>query len=97
MNRIDVVRALKSHEAELKELGFEHLFLFGSVARGEADSASDVDLFFDHQKGRLGLYELLDVKQKTQEILGIATDIMTRASLHPLLREQIEKAAQRIF
>jgi predicted nucleotidyltransferase len=97
MNRIDVVRALKSHEAELKELGVEHLFLFGSVARGEADSASDVDLFFDHQKGRLGLYELLDVKQKTQEILGIATDIMTRASLHPLLREQIEKAAQRIF
>jgi predicted nucleotidyltransferase len=97
MNRIDVVRALKSHEAELKELGVEHLFLFGSVARGEADSASDVDLFFDHQKGRLGLHELLDVKQKTQEILGIATDIMTRASLHPLLREQIEKAAQRIF
>ena len=97
MNRIDVVRALKSHEAELKELGVEHLFLFGSVVRGETDSASDVDLFFDHQKGRLGLYELLDVKQKTQEILGIATDIMTRASLHPLLREQIEKAARRIF
>jgi uncharacterized protein len=97
MNRADVMRALKSHEAYLKELGVEHLFLFGSVARGEADNASDVDLFFDHQKGSLGLYELMDVKQKAQEILGTKTDIMTRASLHPLLREQIEKAAQRIF
>jgi uncharacterized protein len=54
-------------------------------------------MFFDHQKGRLGLYELIDVKQKTQEILGTPTDIMTRASLHPLLQEQIEKAAERIF
>jgi predicted nucleotidyltransferase len=57
----------------------------------------EVDLFFDHQKGSLGLYELMDVKQKAQEILGAKTDTMTRASLHPLLREQIEKAAQRIF
>ncbi len=40
MNCADVMRALKSHEAELKELGVEHLFLFGSVARGEADNAS---------------------------------------------------------
>ena len=97
MNRADAIRVLKRYEAELKGLGVEHLFLFGSVARGEADGASDVDLFFDHRKGGLGLYELMDVKQKAQEILGTKTDIMTRASLHPLLREQIEKAAQRIF
>lgn len=97
MKRADAIRVLKRHEAELQQLGVEHLFLFGSVARDGADSTSDVDLFFDHRKGSLGLYELMDVKQKAQEILGTKTDIMTRASLHPLLREQIEKAAQRIF
>jgi uncharacterized protein len=75
----------------------ERLLLFGSVARDEADGDSDVDLFFDHVKGGLGLYELMDVKQRAREILGQRTDIMTRASLHPSLRRRIEETALRMF
>jgi hypothetical protein len=97
MNRAEVIRVLKRHEAELKKLGVDHLFLFGSVARDDANDASDIDLFFDHQKGRLGLYELMDVKERAQKILGHSTDIMTRASLHPMLRERIEETALRVF
>jgi uncharacterized protein len=97
MNRAEVIQVLKRHEAELKKLGVEHLFLFGSVARDAAKDDSDIDLFFDHQKGRLGLYELMDVKERAQEILGRSTDIMTRASLHPMLRERIEETALRVF
>ena len=36
MERNEAVRRLKEHEAELKRLGVEHLYLFGSTARGEA-------------------------------------------------------------
>ena len=97
MNRAEVIQILKRHEAELKKLGVEHLFLFGSVARDAAKDDSDIDLFFDHEKGRLGLYELMDVKERAQEILGRSTDIMTRASLHPVLRERIEETALRVF
>jgi hypothetical protein len=97
MNRADVIRLLKRHEAELKKLGVEHLFLFGSVAREDAKDGSDIDLFFDHAKGQLGLYELMDVKERAREILGRPTDIMTRASLHPALRERIEETALRVF
>jgi predicted nucleotidyltransferase len=97
MNRAEVIQVLKRHEAELKKLGVEHLFLFGSVARDDAKDDSDIDLFFDHQKGRLGLYELMDVKERAQKILGRSTDIMTRASLHPMLRERIEETALRVF
>jgi predicted nucleotidyltransferase len=35
--------------------------MFGSTARGEAKDDS-VDLFFDCEKGKLGLFELMDVK-----------------------------------
>ena len=97
MNRAEVIQVLKRHEAELKKLGVEHLFLFGSVVRDAAKDDSDIDLFFDHQKGRLGLYELMDVKERAQEILGRSTDIMTRASLHPMLRARIEETALRVF
>ena len=38
--------------------------LFGSTARGnEAKDDSDVDLFFDYEKGKLGLFGLMDVKE----------------------------------
>jgi uncharacterized protein len=63
MSRDEAIRRLKHREAELKRLGVEHLYLFGSVADGHGDDDSDVDLFFDHQKGKLGLYELIDLKE----------------------------------
>jgi predicted nucleotidyltransferase len=97
MERDDALRKLKRHEAELKQLGVEHLFLFGSTARGEARPDSDVDLFFDHPLGSLGLYELMDVKERAAEILGCKTDIMTRRSLHRVLRRDIEASALQVF
>jgi uncharacterized protein len=51
MECAEAMAALKAHEAELKRLGVEHLYLFGSTARGEARVTSDVDLFFDHERG----------------------------------------------
>ena len=81
----------------MKALGVDHLYLFGSTARGEARGDSDVDLFFDHEKGCIGLYELIDVQERTAGILGRRVDIMTRRSLHPALRKQIEESAVLVF
>ncbi len=97
MDRTEAIEKLKAHEAELKQLGVEHLFLFGSTARGDAHANSDVDLFFDHPEGSLGLYELMDVKEAAARILGCKTDIMTRRSIHRTLRDKIQASAQQIF
>ena len=97
MTREDAIAILKEHETELRQLGVEHLYLFGSTARGEAREDSDVDLFFDHPEGSLGLYQLMDVKDTAARILGRKTEIMTRRSLHPVLRERIEASALQVF
>ncbi|HZZ60531.1 MAG TPA: nucleotidyltransferase domain-containing protein [Roseiarcus sp.] len=97
MEREAAIAALKAHETEFKRLGVEHLYLFGSTARGEARGDSVVDLFFDHPEGSLGLYELMDVKEAAGRILGRKTDIMTRRSLHPVLTAKIEASAQQVF
>lgn len=97
MERNAAIAKLKEHEAELKQLGVEHLYLFGSTARGDARPDSDVDLFFDHPLGSLGLYELMDVKDAASRILGCKADIMTRRSLHRVLRERIEASALEVF
>ena len=72
--------------SRFETLGVERLFLFGSTARSETRKDSDVDLF-----------QLMNVKDLARRILDRSTDIMTRASLHPVLRKRIEATAFRVF
>ncbi len=97
MDRDAAMTTLMAHQAEFERLGVEHLYLFGSTARNEAREDSDVDLFFDHPEGSIGLYELMEVKETAARILGRKTDIMTRRSLHPVLRAAIEASARQVF
>ena len=93
----EAITKLRQHEAELRQLGVQHLYLFGSTARGEAGEDSDVDLFFDYEKGKLGLFELMDVKEQTSRTLGRKADIMTRDSLYKVLRVRFEASALQVF
>jgi predicted nucleotidyltransferase len=97
MTRDDAIHLLKAGEAELKQLGVERLYLFGSTVRGEANDDSDIDLFFDHAKGALGVFGLMDVMERASSLLGRKADIMTRASIHPGFKERIEQSAIRVF
>src|ERR1700720_4216881 len=97
MDREHVIATFRAHEAELHRFGVARLYLFGSVARQEARSDSDVDLFFDTDNPRFSLIELVDVQDRVSDILGTETDVMTRASLHPMLRHKIEGEALRVF
>lgn len=97
MQREEVITRLRAHEADLKKLGVRHLYLFGSTARGTARDSSDVDLFLDYEKGEFGLFELMDVKDAAGRILGREADVMTRDSIHALLRAEIEAEAVAVF
>lgn len=97
MTRDEAIARLKEHEADLKRLGVERLYMFGSTARDEARVDSDIDLFFDYEKGKLGLFGLMAIKELAGEILGRPTDIMTRDSIHRVMRARIEQSAVQVF
>jgi predicted nucleotidyltransferase len=97
MTRDEAIARLRQSEVDLRRAGVEHLYLFGSTARDEARPNSDIDLFFDDERGAFGLLELMDVKELADEILGTKADIMTRDSLHHMLRPRIEASALQVF
>jgi uncharacterized protein len=97
MNRETAVTRLRRHARELRADGVAALYLFGSTARDEAREASDVDLFFDYDDPKFSLIELVRIKDRVSAILGVKADIMTRDSLHPMLKERIEASAVRVF
>ena len=72
--------------------------LFGSTARDDAKSESDLDLFVDYDPNKkFSLVDLVGIKLLLEDELGMAVDITTRDSLHPMLRHEIEKSAIRVF
>lgn len=97
MDSDTVIRTLRAHQDELRAEGISHVFLFGSVARGEADEHSDVDLFFDYHDPKFSLIDLVRVKRRFGEILGTRVDAMTRRSVHPRIRQEVEAEAVRVF
>jgi predicted nucleotidyltransferase len=89
MNRKDIRQTLREHRTELmQKYGVRSLSLFGSVARDEADSASDVDLLveFDRPVGYFGLFALQDY---LESLLGCNVDLGTPGSLKPRIRERV--------
>jgi predicted nucleotidyltransferase len=97
MDKDDVIRKLLAHEAELRAQGISHVYLFGSVARGEADEKSDVDLFYDYENPRFNLFDIVRVQDRLAEILGRKVDALTRDSVHRRIREEIEAEAVQVF
>ena len=97
MTRDEALERLKKSESNLKKVGVTHLFMFGSTARGEAQPDSDIDLFFDYEIGKVGLYELMDIKELATKILGTETDMIPRDGLHHVLRARIEASAIQVF
>ncbi len=68
--------------------GAANLRVFGSVARGDARPESDVDLLVEMEADR-SLLDLVGLGQDLEELLHRKVDVLTDASLHPMLRQRI--------
>lgn len=100
MRRDDVIARLKAAEPILRDRGVGALYLFGSHARGEAQSASDVDVFVDPVADeRFGFLEFMGAYQAIQNAFGEGIDIgySTRDGLSRYVRADVEREAVRIF
>jgi predicted nucleotidyltransferase len=89
MKQEAVLQILKQKKAELtSQFGVKSLLLFGSVARNEATSASDVDLLveFNRPVGYFGLFALQDY---LEQLLGCPVDLGTPDSLKPYVKEHV--------
>jgi hypothetical protein len=68
--------------------GASGLRVFGSVARGQDQEGSDVDLLVDMPAGS-SLLALVGLQLELQDALGARVDLCTERELHPMLRERI--------
>lgn len=96
MRRQEALTILVSHQNTLKDFGVKSLLLFGSVARDEARTDSDVDLLVEFERP-IGLFTFVRLKRYLEEILESSVDLGTPDSLKPYLREPVYREAIRAF
>ena len=78
----------KTVQKYAKKYGIEKVYLFGSYARGSADSQSDVDLRID--KGSAKGLELGGFLSDISEALGVDVDVATTDSLNQEFLDSIK-------
>ena len=74
------------------EYGAYNVRVFGSVARGEADSESDIDLLVNMEPSR-SLLDLGGLLMDLQDLLGCKVDVVTEDGLRDRIRERVLREA----
>ena len=86
-----LARRLRAARPEILRLvndaGGEQVRVFGSVARGDDDEGSDIDLLFVMRRP-LSLMELGRLEGEVSAVVGVPVDLVPENSLCPALRER---------
>lgn len=87
-----VIATLRAYEPELRQAGIRHLSLFGSVARGDAEAGSDVDLAveFDPAAG-MDLIRMVAIERRLGKTLGRPVEILPEPIENARLRANVER------
>ncbi|MCK6556761.1 nucleotidyltransferase family protein [Candidatus Binatia bacterium] len=96
MKRAEVLRVLGEHGDELRrDYGVLSLSVVGSVARDEADGASDVDLLVEFSQPP-GFDGYMDLKFRLEELLARRVDLVMRTALKPDAMMVVQEEAIRV-
>jgi len=89
----EILRVLAQfRDRRAKEFGITRIGIFGSLARGEATDASDVDVVVELERPDLLL--LVGIKQELEELLQRPVDVVQyRERMNPFLKKRILRDA----
>jgi predicted nucleotidyltransferase len=93
-----VIALLRAHEAEFRQAGLRSLSLFGSVARGETETDSDIDLAAEFDPAaRMDLLRLTALEGRIAELLGRPVDLLPEPVEKRRLQDRINRDRRRAF
>jgi uncharacterized protein len=94
MDRETAVTVIRRHQGELRALGVVSLSLFGSTARNEAATNSDVDVAvrLEPIKGGFAYFGRLDdIERRLSELLGAPVDVIAEPAVRPQIQKEIDQ------
>jgi uncharacterized protein len=92
-NKMVIVGFLSEHKSEFeRRFGVKKIGIFGSYARGESNSDSDIDVVVELE--RPDIFYLVGIKRTIEEAFGQKVDVVRlRDQMNASLRTRIERDA----
>ncbi len=97
-NKIEQIR--RKALPVLVKHGIQKAGVFGSVVRGVEKKDSDIDFlveFTKKAKQSMSLFDLMDIEEELEQVLGKKIDLVQYDLVKPALREYILPAEVRIY
>jgi predicted nucleotidyltransferase len=96
MDRSEIIRRLQAHRQHLLAMGVARVSLFGSMARGDGDQNSDIDLAVrldrGFSNGGFDYFARMEaLREELTEILGRSVDLVEEPVRTSRLQSAIEK------
>ena len=75
-----IISALRSRREALRAKGILSLSVFGSIARGDDDDTSDLDLLYavDPRRPEFDVFDLAGIADELSAALGLQVDLVAR-------------------
>jgi uncharacterized protein len=94
---MNLLALLREKRADIQLVAARHgagnVRVFGSVARGESDAGSDIDLLVDFEPGR-SLFDQAALWDELGRLLGREVDVVSSRGLKPRVREAVLREAR---
>jgi uncharacterized protein len=98
MTRDQIIARLMALESELKTEGVSALYLFGSIARGDSQPDSDIDLACNLDEGRpIGLLDFINMQLRLEADLQHSVDLVELGAMHGRVFDHAKADMVRIF
>jgi len=93
MNFIDLLKTKREEILNMAaRYGAHNVRIFGSVARGEADSSSDIDFLVTFTPGT-SLFQHATLQLELEKLLGCKVDIASERGLRDRIRDRVFQEA----
>jgi uncharacterized protein len=87
---MEIIDLLRSHAGDIKaRFAVKRIGLFGSYARGEQKSSSDIDILVEFEKPTFRNF--MDLSFYLEDLFGREVDLVTIRGLHSRIRPYVEK------
>jgi len=87
MNSSEAIETLRRSQPALRERGVMHAALFGSLARGDGRSDSDIDIMIEiDPQIPMTVFDYVELKEYISDLFDVPVDVVNRASLKSYVR-----------
>ena len=85
----------KSKRGLFEQYNIKELGVFGSLARGEENNRSDIDVLVAFEEIP-DLLRFIELERRLQRLLGTKVDLVRKEAVRPVIKERILKEVQYI-